>query len=78
MEKILNWKLITHILEKIDEDLLIGICRTRENDGMFKELKLFLSDDSGKKKFFHVYCIHIYIFKQNIYDSFNFCNNSHL
>ncbi|CAB5389093.1 unnamed protein product, partial [Rhizophagus irregularis] len=37
MEKILNWKLITHILEKIDEDLLIGICRTIENDVIFKE-----------------------------------------
>jgi hypothetical protein len=52
MEKILNWKLITHILEKIDEDLLIGICRTIENDVMFKEVRLFLSDDSGKKKIF--------------------------
>jgi hypothetical protein len=30
IEKILNWKLIIHILEKIDEDLLISICRTIE------------------------------------------------
>jgi hypothetical protein len=45
MEKILNWKLIIHILEKIDEDFLIGICRTIENDVMFKEVRLFLSDD---------------------------------
>jgi hypothetical protein len=41
MEKILNWKLIIHILEKIDEDLLIGICRTIENDvGNGKNTKL--------------------------------------
>jgi len=38
-------KLIMHILEKIDEDFLIGICRTIEDDVMFKEVRLFLSDD---------------------------------